>query len=156
MRGGRIHNSLDPCGLSASPTLCLVCGWWFLRQQNSVLMHHYHFRLVGIDFEEDVRGRNAGGNEELKACTMVLLTDCINPSQASHDFLILSPCGHTCWCFYPENQVWGWWYTGAGLGKRKKIGWEVKNIPLNVLFGAKYLSCNHNSLKCWHQINMEP
>lgn len=120
-------------------------------------MHHYHFRLVGIDFEEDVRGRNAGGNEELKACTMALLTDCITLHKHLTTFLFhLSVGTHVD---VPNQKI------KFGVDdipvldlarEKKKIGWEVKNIPLNVLFGAKYLSCNHNSLKCWHQINMEP
>lgn len=37
-------NSLffDSLGFSVSPTLCLLSGWWSLRQQNSVLTHHLH------------------------------------------------------------------------------------------------------------------
>lgn len=41
-------------------------------------------RPVGMSFEEDMRGHNAGGNEEPRADTMVLLTESANPS--------LKPC----------------------------------------------------------------
>lgn len=71
----------DPPGLSVS--LSLSCARLMVSEAARISVNA-SLALVGpagIDLEEDERGHRAGGNEEAKAYTMALLTDCTYPSQ---------------------------------------------------------------------------
>lgn len=50
-------------GFWVFPTHCLERGWSSLRQQNSVLTHHYRLSGPLGDFEDDAWGHDTKGNE---------------------------------------------------------------------------------------------